>query len=117
MRRNPVYVFKNKDSTGIYDVPLESIIHIADFNGKPSMTQLIDKSQLGQSTTMESYIATPAAYLELDRVTEYLDELLDVNIDLAAPGGATGDFLMYNNITKMWENTDTLDGGVFDGTS
>ncbi len=114
MRRNPVYVFKDKNSIGIYDIPLESIVHIVDFNGRPSVTQLIDKTLLGQNTTMESYIATPLAYKELDRVTEHLNELSDVNIALAV--GTTGDFLAYNDATKMWENTDTIDGGTFIGT-
>ncbi len=115
-RRNPVYVFKNKDSIGIYDIPLEAIVHIADFNGHPSVTQLINKSLLGQNTTMEGYIATPSAYQELDRVTEYINELLDVDLDLNVSSGAAGYILMYNDITKMWENTNTLDGGTFTGT-
>ncbi len=76
-RRNPLYVFKDKDSRGIYDIPLESMIQVIDVDGNktPSLTQLIGKDGLGPSSTIDQYLASNSAsitnYVTLDKDTTY----------------------------------------------
>ncbi len=76
-RRNPVYVFKNKDSGGVYDVPLGSMIQVidADGAGTPSFSQILGKNGVGPSSTIEQYLNsnTPGMtnYVTLDKDTTY----------------------------------------------
>ncbi len=80
MRRNPIYVFKDGTSTGINEVPVESIIQVVSVNGAPSMTQLVDKTGISNSTTIQQYLAILTAYKELDRYIDDLNEISDVNL-------------------------------------
>ena len=45
MRRNPTYYFKDRNTTGIFNVLLQSLIHIIDSDGQnhPRMVQIIIK--------------------------------------------------------------------------
>ncbi len=71
MRRNPIYVFKDQTSVGIYDVPLESMIQIIDSDGlgTPLFTQITGKSGLGGTSTIGDFLNTATNYLNLDRDT------------------------------------------------
>ena len=66
MRRNPIYVFKDLGSIGIYNVPLNATIQIqdADGNGNPKSVQLSDKSNLGPSSTIGDFLSNEANYKE-----------------------------------------------------
>ncbi len=79
MRRNPIYVFANQSTRGIYDVPLESMIQIIDSDGAgtPLFTQIISKSGLVSSSTIADFLALPSTHVNLDRDT--LSELEKVN--------------------------------------
>ncbi len=68
MKRNPIYVFKDGGSTGIFDVPVDSIVQVVDIDGNdnPSMTQIIDKIGLWKHSTIDDYLLTPVNYRNLD---------------------------------------------------
>ncbi len=95
MKRSPLYVFNNQTSTGIYDVPLESIIQVinSDGAGTPSMTQIINKAAFHSGTTIQQYLATPTAYKDLDKYLDYLSELKDVTLPAVIKDGSV---LQYN---------------------
>ena len=71
MRRNPIYVFKDAASKGIYDVPLESMIQIIDSDGAgtPLFTQLVKKENLSALSTIEDFLREPINFINLDRDT------------------------------------------------
>ncbi len=102
MRRNPVYVFKDGTSIGIFDIPLESIVHVIDSDGMgtPSMTQLIDKSLLFNEITIDQYLGLPTSHVELDRYIDQLNEISDVNITSLV----VGDVLQFDG--NSWINED-----------
>ncbi len=104
MRRNPIFVFQDRTSIGIYEVPLESIIQIVDSDGlgTPSMTQFVDKSLLYAGTTIDQYLKTPTAYIELDRYVEILNELNDVDLTSVVDG----QILRFDSSTSNWINLD-----------
>ncbi len=106
MKRSPLYVFNNQTSTGIYDVPLESVVQVIDADGlgTPSMTQLISKATFHAGTTIQQYLATAVSFKELDRYIDELDEISDVDI---GPIIVTGDLLRFDG-TK-WTNESTGD--------
>jgi hypothetical protein len=58
MRRNPVYVFKDLDSVGIYNVPLESMVQIndADANGDSLVIQIENKQGIGKTSTIRDFL-------------------------------------------------------------
>ncbi len=87
MRRNPLYIFKNSGSQGIYDVPLKSTVHIIDFDGKgtPKFIELIAKVGLDPNSTIGELLAIPEDYIDLFTVGEVYSEL-----ELIAEGGHTG---------------------------
>ncbi len=102
IRRNPLYVFKNLASVGIFEVPLDSIIQLVDSDGAgtPSMTLFIDKRLLNITTTMAQYIATPTAYIELDRYSEILNDLDDVELTSIQDK----DIMVYDSLNNIWVN-------------
>ncbi len=87
MRRNPLYIFKNSHSQGIYDVPLKSTVHIIDFDGKgtPKFIELIAKVGLAPDSTIGELLAIPEDYIDLFTVGEVYSEL-----ELIAEGDHTG---------------------------
>ncbi len=95
MRRSPLYVFKSQTSTGIYDVPLDSVIQVIDSDGAgtPSMTQITGKVGIDASTTIDQYLSNPINYDELDRYVDDLDDLDDVQLSATI---ISGDVLLYN---------------------
>jgi hypothetical protein len=105
MRRNPTYVFKDANETGIYDIPVESIIHVidADGSGTPSITQLVNKSQLGTTSTIGQYLSTPGAFKPLDKFIEKFNDIGDVNLT----GLLTEQVLTFDG--TQWVNSDPKD--------
>jgi hypothetical protein len=75
-------VFQNAQSTGIYDVPIDSIISVIDRdgNGTPSMTLLVDKGGLDPVSTIQDYLNIPSTHEVLDKYTEKLNDLNDVSL-------------------------------------
>ncbi len=71
MRRNPIYVLKNKTSVGVFDIPLESMVQIIDSDGvgTPSFTQIIAKNGLSTTSTAEDYLNDASNYITLDKDT------------------------------------------------
>jgi hypothetical protein len=101
MRRNPLFIFKELHSMGIYDVPLKSTVHIIDSDGRgtPKFIQLIGKHLLSPDSTIADLLALPENYIDLMLVGEVYSEL-----ELIAENGKTGwrlrgrDPLYYGNI-------------------
>jgi hypothetical protein len=58
MVRNPVYFFKDRNSTGIDLVPVGSLMNIidADGQGTPTFILLIDKTNITDQTTIGDFI-------------------------------------------------------------
>ncbi len=106
MKRSPLYVFNDQTSTGIYDVPLESVVQVIDADGvgTPSMTQIVGKSTFHTGTTIQQYLATPVNYKELDRYIDNLDEISDVDLGTII---VSGDILRFDGTN--WTNTSTGD--------
>ncbi len=111
MKRAPIYVFKDGNSVGVSEVPLESIVQVIDSDGvgTPSMTQIINKSGINRMTTVSQYLAQPSYYKELDRYIDELNEITDISLSSVLDGN----ILVFDNSTGMWSNTDTIDGGSF----
>ncbi len=109
MRRNPVYVFKDGTSTGINEVPLESIIQVVSYNGDPNMSQLVKKDLLNQSTTIAQYLAIPSAYKELDRYIDNLNEISDVNLDGII---VDGDVLRFDGTNWTNDSVSSVAGDI-----
>ncbi len=106
MKRSPLYVFNDQAALGIYEVPLESIVHVIDSDGigTPSVTQLIDKNLLFGTSTIAQYLNTTTAYKKLDRYTEYLNDLKDVTLPLVLNAG---DVLRFDGTN--WISASTAD--------
>ncbi len=102
IRRNPLYVFKDINSIGIFDVPLDSVIQVVDSDGTgtPSMTMIIGKVGMNAGTTIGQYLTLVNNYEELDRYVEELNDLLDVNVNLIS----NGDLFMYDLNSRSWVN-------------
>jgi hypothetical protein len=81
MRRNPVYVFQDQSSVGIFEVPIESVIQIVDGDGQgtPMMLQLISKQGLNPSSTIGEFLANDQTHLTLDNVIPSELEKIEVN--------------------------------------
>jgi hypothetical protein len=77
MRRNPLYIFKNLDAVGIYQVPLKSTVHIldADGNGTPKFLEIIAKDGLNAGSTIAHFLADPNLYIDLSALNEVYSEL------------------------------------------
>jgi len=103
MRRNPLYVFKDQNSVGIFEVPLDSVIQVVDIDGAgtPLMSLLLNKNTMDPSTTISQYLATTSAYTELDRYSEELGDLKDVVLDETINNG---EVLTYDLLTDKWVN-------------
>jgi len=77
MRRNPLYVFRNLDSTGIFEVPLKSTVHIIDSNGhsKPMFVEIIGKDGLDSHSTIAEFLANPTLYIDITASGQTFSEL------------------------------------------
>ncbi len=111
MKRSPLYVFNNQTSTGIFEVPLESVVQVIDADGlgTPSMTQIVNKNTFHVGTTIQQYLATPAAYKELDKYIDELDEISDVTLgSIIVPG----DLLRFDGTSWTNESTGDVAGDI-----
>ncbi len=111
MKRSPLYVFNDQTSTGIYEVPLESVVQVinADGAGTPSMTQIVSKAMFHSGTTIQQYLATPAAYKELDKYIDKLDEISDVDLGTII---VPGDLLRFDGTNWTNESTGSIAGDI-----
>lgn len=63
MRRNPLYIFKNEGSTGIADIPLNSIVQILESsNGRVLIVELLSKANLTVGATIAHLLLYPDQY-------------------------------------------------------
>ncbi len=94
MRRNPLFIFPNKDSQGVYNVPLKSTIHIVDIDniGTPMFLQLVAKNNLSPTSTIEDLLQYPENYINLFTVGEVYSEL-----ELLTEGGNIGWRILNRN--------------------
>lgn len=66
MRRNPLYAFRNRDAVGIFDVPLNSTIHILDKgDGIPVFVEIISKHSLSAGATIGQFLDDETLYINL----------------------------------------------------
>jgi len=79
MRRNPLFTFKDRSSTGIYEVPLRSTIHILSDNGRPRFVEIIAKNGLNGSSTIGEFLDNPNLYIDLSALGEIPSELEKIN--------------------------------------
>jgi hypothetical protein len=82
MKRNPLYAFKDVNSTGIYNIPLNSTVHILDDGtGKSRFVEIISKNGLNGASTIGQFLADPTLYIDLSNENEIPSELekLEVN--------------------------------------
>jgi len=77
MKRNPLYVFDNLQSTGIYNVPVDSTIQINDVDsqGTPKIIQLTSKEGLTPDSTIAHFLSLNDNYVDLNEATEIPSEL------------------------------------------
>jgi len=85
MKRNPLYSFKDGNSVGVYNVPLNSTIHILDDStdgtGTTRFVEIIAKHGLSAASTITQFLADPTLYIDLTNENEIPSELekLEVN--------------------------------------
>ncbi len=76
MRRNPIYIFQDTTSIGIYDVPLKSTVHIVDAgNGFPMFIQLVKKDNLDEYSTIQDLLDNPDDYIDITASGSSLSQL------------------------------------------
>jgi hypothetical protein len=75
MRRNPLFTFKDRNSIGVYEVPLRSTIHILNDNGRPRFVEIISKEGLTGSSTIGEFLDNPDLYIDLSALGEIPSEL------------------------------------------
>ena len=86
MRRNPLYSFRDRSAIGIYDVPLNSTIHILDQgDGTPIFVEIIGKSGLTGGSTIGQFLDDPRLYVDLGTAQIIPSELEKIVEN--APGG------------------------------
>jgi len=79
MRRNPLYSFKDVTSVGIYDVPLNSTVHILDNGtGVPQFVEIIAKTGLGAGSPIGQFLANPNLYIDFSGAGSIPSELAKV---------------------------------------
>jgi len=107
MRRNPIYVFEDLQSIGIYNVPIGSTIQINDADdltpgSQPLIVQVVDKNGLGTASTIGEFLGDPANYSNASDSTEIPSEL-----EKLSQNNKTGWRILYAN-TKEDPNSDNL---------
>ena len=79
MKRNPLYAFKDGTSIGVYNVPLNSTIHILDDSidgtGTTRFVEIISKQGLNGASTIAQFLADPTLYIDLTNENEIPSEL------------------------------------------
>ncbi len=76
MKRNPLYIFQDTSETGIYNVPLQSTVHLLDRgNGFPMFLQLVKKDNLTEYSTMGDLLDNPDHYIDITASGSSLSQL------------------------------------------
>jgi len=113
MRRNPVYSFQDRNSVGIFDVPLHATIHILNAgNGTPEYVEIIAKSGLYPSSTVGEFLDNPDLYIDLtNSVTNFL-QLHDTPDTYVGEGNK---ILVIDDAETGVIYADVIDGGEYIG--
>ena len=61
----PIYNFDDETSTGIYDIPLDHLVYITDFNGSPKQVIKLGNGSLIASSTIQDFINQGALWDEV----------------------------------------------------
>ncbi len=111
MRRSPMYVFKDRNAMGIFDIPLKSMIQIVDSDGigSPDVVQILSKEGLTSGSTIGNFLDNPSLYKDNTPNNMKLTELVDTTTE--APQG--GDLLTFDSVTEQWINANGINGGTF----
>lgn len=82
MRRNPLYAFRDRDATGIYNVPLNSTIHILNRgDGTPIFVEIIAKTGLTAGSTIGQFLDDETLYVDLGQADVIPSELEKIQED------------------------------------
>ncbi len=108
MKRNPIYVFRDRSSNGIVNIPLESIIQVIDADGlgTPMVTQIIDKSNLNTSSTIGDFLDIPTSHITLDRDT--LSELEKIGNGWRLLGKPAANYAIVGNNAVDLSNSENV---------
>jgi hypothetical protein len=79
MKRNPLYSFRDRSSVGIFDVPLNSTVHILDAgpNG-PIFVEIISKQGMYSGYTIGDFLDRPELYVEINSRASSPSELKSI---------------------------------------
>ncbi len=111
MRRNPLFIFRDLDSTGIWEVPLKSTVQIVnigfDDNNMPvpMFIQLVAKDGLSETSTIEELLSFPEDYIDLFTVGETFSQL-----ELITEEGNSG----WRILDREPNNYSRIGNGAFD---
>jgi len=80
MRRNPIYVFEDLQSIGIYNVPVGSTVQINDADdltpgSQPLLVQVVSKNGLSTGSTVAEFLSNSDNYSNASDSTEIPSEL------------------------------------------
>jgi hypothetical protein len=112
MHKKPIYSFENKNSTGVNEVPLLSIMSIEDTSGLsefyddtrhfhyPAFIVVLDKQGVSATSTVEQFIAIQANWMEfysnyfadhwVKKTGDTMSGNLDINASLDVSGNIWG---------------------------
>ena len=77
MKRNPLYAFRDRNSVGIYNIPLHSTVHIinSDGSGLPIFVEIEAKTGLSPTSTIGQFLDDPSLYINLSQSNAAASEL------------------------------------------
>jgi len=76
MKRNPLYSFQNRTSIGIFEVPLNSTIHILDTGaGESIFVEIISKEGMYSGYSIGAFLDRPELYREINSSNSSPSEL------------------------------------------
>jgi hypothetical protein len=82
MRRNPLYAFKDRTSVGIFDIPLNTTVHILNRgDGQPIFVEIIAKTGLSASSTIGQFLDDSTLYIDLGNSSTVPSELEKIEED------------------------------------
>jgi len=85
MKRNPLYAFKDGNSIGVFNIPLNSTIHILDDStdgtGNTRFVEIISKTGLNPGSTIAQFLANPDLYIDLSNENISPSQLQKIEVD------------------------------------
>jgi len=104
MRRNPLYVFADRMSAGIFEVPLKSIVHIIDGDnlGTTKYVELIAKTGLNSSSTIGVFLDNPSLYEEISKEFKIENAKLAELGDVEVTNVTNGQVLVWDEVGQVW---------------